>query len=536
MNNQFNRLSSGQNWLDNAYSEEDAEAQARKLAQGQVKALQAQASDLLREKIGDSAVEAIVGAGAVAAPFVKRALGMSGGTSGVTDKVSDAVGNVSKQFREGVRGVQQTAQTAREQARQAVQKASQQAQDISDQGQGVVERIQQNIKAKQDELAGVPEETQTALAKTASRIDQFDIPTVSVPQPERLARSQAIKALRDRADQEFGPGSEDALREIPQPDIGSVPKVFDPSSLTPKEVEAPTGGFAGVSGVPDPGEIEDTYGDIASQNRMAAERYDLPTIQDYKKVDAVKKAQEEAQRVQNTQPESQPIEEVKPYTPPSQQTGGLDPSSLPEGAGARGAGGQAIPAQRPPAQQIQQRGLQEQAFNQDPEEDIRTGETLESSAERGLALQETGTGDLLKSAGEDALAPIKLDIPEADYLPEGFGDAEEAPDSELEEQEKKAEPQKAEEPEEDPEGFGKDIKEDVGEDIGEDIGEEATASLVPGVGELAIAAVGVGQLISGLINKHKQNDEEASQQAQALQAPRPSVAMDPSNTFDSTFR
>ena len=474
MNNQFNRLSSGQNWLDNAYSEEDAEAQARKLAQGQVKALQAQASDLLREKIGDSAVEAIVGAGAVAAPFVKRALGMSGGTSGVTDKVSDAVGNVSKQIREGVRGVQQTAQTAREQARQAVQQASQQAQDISDQGQGVVERIQQNIKANQ--------------------------------------------TLRERAEQEFGQGTKDALREIPQPDIGTVPKVLDPSSLIPKEVEEPTGGFAGVSGVPDPGEIEDTYGDIASQNRMAAERFDLPTIQDFKKADAVKKAQEEAQRVQTTQPESQPIEEVKPYIPPSQQTGGLDPASLPEGAGARGAGGQAIPAQRPPAQQIQQRGLQEQAFDQDPEEDIRTGEKFEDIPSQ-----------------EDLFKPIKIsEEPGEPDEPEGFGDAEEAPD--IEEQEKKAEPQKAEEPEEEPEGFGKDIKEDVGEDIGEDIGEEATASLVPGVGELAIAAVGVGQLISGLINKHKQNDEEASQQAQALQAPRPSVAMDPSNTFDSTFR
>lgn len=521
MNNQFNRLSSGQNWLDNAYSQEDAEDQARKLAQGQVKALQAQASDLLREKIGDSAVEAIVGAGAVAAPFVKRALGMSGGTSGVTDKVSDAVGNVSKQFREGVRGVQQTAQTAREQARQAVQKASQQAQDISDQGQGVVERIQQNIKAKQDALAGVPEETQTALAKTASRIDQFDIPTVSVPQPERLARSQANQALRERAEQEFGQGTEDALRAIPQPDIGTVPKVLDPSSLIPKEVEAPTGGFAGVSGVPDPGEIEDTYGDIASQNRMAAERFDLPTIQDYKKADAVKKAQEEARRVQTTQPASQPIEEedeIRPYIPPSQQTGGLDPSSLPEGAGARGAGGQAIPAQRPPAQKIQQRGLQEQAFEQDPEEDIRTGQKFEDVPSQ-----------------EELFKPIKISgEPDEPDEPEGFGDAEEAPD--IEEQEKRAEPQKAEEPEEEPEGFGKDIKEDVGEDIGEDIGEEATASLVPGVGELAIAAVGVGQLISGLINKHKQNDEEASQQAQALQAPRPSVAMDPSNTFDSTFR
>ncbi len=521
MNNQFNRLSSGQNWLDNAYSQEDAETQARKLAQGQVKAIQAQASDLLREKIGDNAVEAIVGTGAVVAPYIKRALGMSGGTSGVTDKVSDAVGNVSKQIREGVRGVQQTAQTAREQARQAVQQASQQAQDISDQGQGVVERIQQNIKAKQDALAGVPEETQTALAKTASRIDQFDIPTVSVPQPERLARIQANQALRDRAEQEFGQGSEDALREIPQPDIGTVPKVLDPSSLIPKEVEAPTGGFAGVSGVPSPDEIEDTYGDIASQNRMAAERFDLPTIEDFKKADAVKKAQEEAQRVQTTQPASQPIEEedeVKPYIPPSQQTGGLDPSSLPEGAGARGAGGQAIPAQRPPAQPIQQRGLQEQAFEQDPEEDIRTGQKFEDVPTQ-----------------EDLFKPIKISSePDEPDEPEGFGDAEEAPD--IEEQEKKAEPQKAEEPEEEPEGFGKDIKEDVGEDIGEDIGEEATASLVPGVGELAIAAVGVGQLISGLINKHKQNDEEASQQAQALQAPRPSVAMDPSNTFDSTFR
>ena len=281
--NLFNRLSSGQNWLENSYSEENVEDQAKKYAQRQVGAIQAQAADILREKIGDSAVEAVVGAGAIAAPYLKRALNMSGGTAGATDKVSDAVGNVSKQIKQGIRGAQETAQSAREQARQAVQKASQQVEQVSQEGEGLVERIQKNIAARQS-----------------------DIPTVSVPQPERIARSQANQALRERAEQEFGQGAEDTLREIPKPEISSIPKVYDPSSLVPKEVESPTGGFAGVSGTPEVAEggFDD---DLASQTRMAAERFNLPTIQDFKKADAVKKAQEEAQRVQTIQPESKPI-------------------------------------------------------------------------------------------------------------------------------------------------------------------------------------------------------------------------------------
>jgi len=531
--NLFNRLSSGQNWLDNSYSQENVEDQAKKYAQRQVGAIQAQAADILREKIGDSAVEAVVGAGAIAAPYLKRALNMSGGTSGVTDKVSDAVGNVSKQIKQGIRGVQETAQTAREQARQAVQKASQQAQDISDQGQGVVERIQKNIKVRQfdPQAAAVPEEAQTALAKTASRLDQLDIPTVSVPQPERLARSQANQALRERAEQEFGQGAEDTLREIPQPKFPSEPGVFDPFSLSPKKVEETPESFPGVSGTPEV--AEGGFDDEAeSQARMAAERFDLPTIQDYKKVDAIKKASalpdvEDLQRESDAtkaREQAQPIEEeeIKPYTPPSQQTGGLDPSTLPEGAGARGAGGQAIPATRPAAQPIQQRGLQDTAFEQDPEEDIRTGQKLEDVPSQ-----------------EELFKPIQItakpDEPDEPDEPEGFGEAEEEPT--LEQQEKKAEP---DEPEEEPEGFGEDIAKtvgkDVGEDVGEDIGEEAAAAAVPGIGEAAIAAVGIGQLISGLINKHKENEEEQSAAAAQMNQPEAHVALDASPVFDSTFR
>ena len=143
--NLFNRLSSGQNWLENSYSEENVEDQAKKYAQRQVGAIQAQAADILREKIGDSAVEAVVGAGAIAAPYLKRALNMSGGTAGATDKVSDAVGNVSKQIKQGIRGAQETAQSAREQARQAVQKASQQVEQVSRQD-NLTHRQQQFLK------------------------------------------------------------------------------------------------------------------------------------------------------------------------------------------------------------------------------------------------------------------------------------------------------------------------------------------------------------------------------------------------------
>jgi hypothetical protein len=547
MNNTFNRLSSGQDWLENAYKTEDTENQARLYARDQVKAIQTQASDLLRQKIGDDAVEAAVGVGAIAYPYLKGYLGMNQGTSGVADSVSDAVGNVSNRVRQGVRGAVERVQTAREQARQAVQKVSQQAEELQGQAKQVADRA-----LEFDPAAAVPEETQTSLLKTQSRLDQLDtlpsrvagdlpsrvagdlpsrvagdLPTVSVPKGAFAERSLKRQALREQAEKEFGTDAPDgSLKAIPSEPTPDEPGVYDPFSLKPREVIEPTGGFEGVAGTPEVAEGGDIYDDLASQSRMAAERFNLPTIEDLKKADAVKQAQQEAQRVQTTQPAAEPIpeepDEIKPYVPPSEQTGGIDPSTLPEGAGARGAGGQAIPAQRPAAEPIQQRGLQQQAFEQDPEEDIRTGEKLE---------------DIPSS--EELFKPIQItaepDKPEEEDLPEGFGEAEEAPS--LEEQEKKVEP------EEEPEGFGKDlaktgedIGKDVGEDVGEDIGEEAAAAAVPGVGELAIAAIGVGQLISGLIDQHKQNESEQSEAAAQMNQAKPSVALDPSNAFDSTFR
>lgn len=594
MNNLFNRLQSGQNWLDQAYSDEESQAQAKKYALDQVTALQNQADSLLRQKIGDDTVEAAVGAGAIAYPYVKGALGFNSpkGGAGAVDKGSDVIGDMARNVRTGF---QRVSQSARDQARavaDTVNKQISQGAEAFNEKAGTLERIQNSIKAKQDavknfdpQLADIPEETQSALQTTASRIQALDVPevaqsfpvpegvpsapvaraipsaagdlpSVSIPKGEFAARSSQRAALRQRAEEEFGAGEEDApLKAMPKPPPPAEAGVYDPFSLTPRQVQDPSGGFAGVAGTPEVEEGVDIYDDLASRAKQSAERFNLPTIEDFKRADAAKAAAQEAQRAQTTQPASQPIpdepDEIQPasrYIPPSQQTGGLDPSKLPEGSGFQ-RGGAKIPAQRPPAQ-IQQRGLQQQEFERDPEEDIRTGETIESEAERGVALRETGTGDLLKSAGEEALQPIKLNIPEEDYLPEGFGKAEEAPEEaegfgeaeeapDIEEQKEEAvkEEPKPEEPEEDVKGLSEeDLAEEGVEKAGEDVAVEAGAAAVPGIGEAAIAAIGIGQLISGLIDKHKQNEEEASAQAQVMNAPKPSVALDPSVSFDSTFR
>lgn len=592
MNNLFNRLQSGQNWLDQTYSEEQAQAQAKKYALDQVTALQDQANSLLRQKIGDDAVEAVVGAGALAYPYVKGALGLNSPKvgSGAVDKGSDVIGDMARNVRTGF---QRVTQSARDQARavaDTVNKQISQGAEAFNEKAGTLERIQNSIKAKQDavrnfdpQLAEIPEETQTALQTTASRIaaadvpevaESFpvpegvpaapvaraipsDLPSVSIPKGEFASRSAQRAALRQRAEEEFGAGEEDApLKAIPKPPPPAEAGVYDPFSLTPREIQDPSGGFAGVAGTPEVEEGGDIYDDLASRAKQSAERFNLPTIEDFKRADAAKAAAQEAQRAQTTQPATQPIpdepEEIQPYIPPSQQTGGLDPSKLPEGSGFQ-RGQAKIPAQRPPAE-IQQRGLQQQEFERDPEEDIRTGEAIVNPAERGVALQGIEAGDILKSAGEEALAPIKLDIPEEDYLPEGFGKAEEAPEEEeklpegfgeaeeapdIEEQKEeavKAEP-KPEEPEEEVKGFSaEDLAEEGVEKAGEDVAAEAGASAIPGIGEVAIAAIGLGQLISGLIDKHKQNEEEASAQAQVMNTPQPSVALDPSVSFDSTFR
>ena len=365
MNNLFSRLSAGQDWYENAYSEENIQEQsgkqARAFAKDQVTAIQNQASDLLRQKIGDDAVEAAVGLGAIAYPYLKGALGMDQGTAGVGDKVSDAVGDVSQKVREGFRSA---TQDARFQARQVADAANKQIANAAGQlneKAGTLERIQQNIKAKQDavrnfdpDLANIPDEVQLPLQTTASRLDALDappvlrgsvptsddIPSVSIPAGEFRARAAARQSLRDRAEQEFGaePGDVD-LKPIPEPPAPKEAGLYDPFSLKPRQLQDPTGGFAGVSGDVEVGEGGDLYDDMATQARLSAERFNLPTIDDFKKADAKKEAAEAERRAQTVQPDTQPIpdEPIGPtfpagYVPPSEQTGGLDPSKLPEGS------------------------------------------------------------------------------------------------------------------------------------------------------------------------------------------------------------
>ena len=80
------------------------------------------------------------------------------------------------------------------------------------------------------------------------------------------------------------------------------------------------------------------------------------------------------------------------------------------------------------------------------------------------------------------------------------------------------------------------LDKDIGEQVEKEVPEETGALEIPAIGEVALAAVGIGQLIGGLIEKHKQNVEERSQEAQAMAQPVQRVAIDSSPTFDSSFR
>ena len=195
-------------------------------------------------------------------------------------------------------------------------------------------------------------------------------------------------------------------------------------------------------------------------------------------------------------------------------------------------GGLKITAKREPAErpQIQQRGFQEQAFEQDPEADIRSGEKFEP---------ESYTQEELFEPIKITAPPDEPKVPEPEAQEEEFAKAAAPEEVAPGVAEQKAEKPEAPEPEvkpDVPEVKAPSLVKDIGETVEKEVPEETGALELPAIGEVALAAVGVGQLISGLIEKHKQNMEEKSQEAQAMSQPVQRVAIDASPTFDSTFR
>jgi len=115
--NLFDRLNTGGSFLENVYNQEELEKQAKKQAISQVKALGGLAHQQISQAIGESGVEAAVGAAGIAYPLVKKYGGQVtkdfpsmdlGGLSDVKDKIVNSVTDHVRGLRQGAAQVQAT--------------------------------------------------------------------------------------------------------------------------------------------------------------------------------------------------------------------------------------------------------------------------------------------------------------------------------------------------------------------------------------------------------------------------------------------
>lgn len=621
-NNLFNRLASGDSFLENAYSQENLEKQARQLAQQQVKAVQGVAHQQLAQAIGESGVEAAVGAAGIAYPFVKKyapefadRLPSMQSLPGIRDFNVSNLRNSARELGERIAGrpgptgrapapftsqeivnpafdaraadvlppaADEPAQSFRpdvisqaERDRLFSNYDQDFEQHIRDTG-GQVARLQENIRGvpqaenvsplaqtgrqpaptylrsdverelsqktqllNQDRGAFAREEAQRAgvdpLDITEDRLKRLgatadpDIPQVSVPAGERAGRIAARRAARQSGIQE---------PELTEPQVMDPFQVGVPAAQAPKDwAQQAAENFPKATADYDP------YQDVLDQDRMRQEReamardrakYSKRPVEQQTDYDPVRPTEKAHLRsIKPAEPEPAGPAEITPAVPASELTGGIAPASLPEGAGFS-RGGLKITAKREPAPPpearppIQQRGLQERAFEQDPEEDIRTGAQIEPES----------------FTQEELFKPISINVPDEEPAAKLAAPEEEAPAAapqekpELQDLEKGETPKipEPEVPKPDVVSEGKSLLKGVGESVEKELPEETGALELPAIGEVALAAVGIGQLISGLVDRHKEAKEEASQAAQMMQQQTPSVALDSSPTFDSTFR
>tara|TARA_R100000353_G_scaffold103562_2_gene74891 strand:+ start:694 stop:2655 length:1962 start_codon:yes stop_codon:yes gene_type:complete len=650
--NLFDRLNAGGSFLENIYNQEELEKQAKKQALSQVKALGGLAHQQIQQAIGESGVEAAVGAAGIAFPLVKKyggdltkdfpsmdLGGLNQAKDSIVNSVTSHVRGLQQQAaqlqsradeifngartnalrptgaidRMGAEPVQPSALDPREIRNPAFDpreldepvvenpnriisaaERSRILQPLNDDLEqhtramgGEVNRLLGDLREAGDapnvsrisQTGRQPEPTyrlgdvqnelarktqllnedkarpgpynpveQARVARTEAQragVDPLDItedriarleaqdpdvPTVSIPKGERVARVAERRLARG----------------IEEPELDR-PQVMDPFQVgvEARPVEDWTSKLA--RNPPQAAGDYDPFQDIIDQQRFREERAAMTRDRvraaksraepqqatDYDPVQPTEKA-----HLRSIKPAEEPVEaQAGPAesVPPSELTGGISPASLPEGAGfARG--GLKITAKRPPAEppQIQKRGFQEAAFEQDPEEDVRSGERLEPES----------------FTPEELFEPIKItappDEPEEPKVPEPEAQEEEFAKAAAPEEvapgvaEQKAEkPEAAPEPEvkpDEPSVKAPSLDKDIGESVEKELPEETGALELPAIGEVALAAVGIGQLISGLIEKHKQNMEEKSQEAQAMSQPVQRVAIDSSPTFDSTFR
>ena len=579
----FNRLSSGQDFLENAYSQENLEKQAKKLAQQQVAAVQGVAHQAITSAIGESGVEAAVGAAGIAYPFVKKygskfvdksdLPDLTRGVSGVRDEISNQISKVTQRVKDTTARLSDSIPKGPVSAEELppvlaepiapaggspVSAITQRAREAFT---GLRQRLTQDPRFRPDLPPDIPTAKAPAVEAQPSNISQ-----VSAPQSERLQRQALRRAERLKTQQEFdggdpefdavikGGGLKKVMRKAYDEPTVDKPTVSDPFSLEvrpPAQVED----FAQRM-LKNPAQVatdRDPYQDAwdkaelqqqqldMSQDRLKASKsieqgtdYDPEPITEKAHLAKIRPEPEPAAAAERPAA-AIPAEQVYGKAPlvakpeaaearinPAEQTGGISPADLPEGAGFS-RGGLKIGAKKevdPVSKygeadtedflgQIEDSGraFARKAYAQKTQDVIREADQPSSGFDLDAARQQAQQRitDFKVPPAPEPVAPVEPSVTK-EPLPEVTPPKEPS------------------------------LIEDVGKSIAKDAPEEEAALDMPAIGEVALAAVGVGQLISSLVERHKQNKEAQSAAAQAQNQPTPSVALDPSAAFDSTFR
>jgi len=633
--NLFDRLNTGGSFLENVYNQEELEKQAKKQALGQVKALGGLAHQQISQAIGESGVEAAVGAAGIAFPLVKKYGGDLtkdfpsmdlGGLNQAKDRIVDSVTSHVRGLRQQAAQLQSRAEDIFNGARtnalrptgaidrmgaEPVQPSAFDPREIRNPAfdpraadAPVAENPDKVISAAERDRILQPlnndlEQHTRAMGGEVNRLlgdlrEAGDAPNVSRiaqsgRQPEPTFRLGDVQqeltrksALLDEDKARGGPSTGRAIRGINQdPDVPTVsiprdervaqtaarrlargiqepeldrPTIQDPFQVG-VEARAPEDWSTQLTkNAPKAAGDFDPFQDIIDQQRFREERAAMtrdrvragrgraePEQQaDYDPVQPTEKA-----HVRSIKPAEEPVvaEEAArpaPAIPASELTGGISPANLPEGAGFS-RGGLKIGAKKPVTPRSKFGEADTEQFLGDIEDrGAAFRDVARSTRAQGPPEPEEPQGFDFEAFKQKALGRVDDTAQQlGEEREQEFAKAaapEEVTPSVAEQKTEKPEVQEPEVKPDEPSVKAPSLDKDIGESVEKEVPEETGALELPAIGEVALAAVGIGQLIGGLIEKHKQNVEERSQEAQAMAQPVQRVAIDSSPTFDSSFR
>ena len=516
----FQRLNSGDGgFLENAYSSEAAQKQAKIYSQRQIGAVQSSAKQMLSEKIGEAQVEALVGSASVAYPYLNRAYNTPGGLRG-------AAGEAKESFMSNVNNIREGASLKAQDFQNQLRGKAQDVQDAVDNLRGKAQDAANDLRGKAQDAVG-------KVQQSREEIQAFKIP---VREPGKLLgggfQNTNIKLLDEsKFDTRTGRSmSRGARTELP--DIGSVEDI--------PELSANISGGQGLKAIfgqdramterlgpwQQTGGLTTPRQEPITQTKVITQEGKLRTVPK-SQIDESKADLPSFDEVRG----ARAIEKPKPI--PSVPEGSARASSMskvqPVGGYSRGS--YRIPSTPSTELEPVKAPVPEPVKAPEPEplpepEPVRTLEPIVKAPGKQRAVQRNVPE--FEPDDESGAGPDRgPEEPEQEPEPEV---STESPS--LKAVQEKAQPvQSAEIPS---------AKEDIvkaGEDIAEKTGEEeAIASAVPGVGELAIAAIGIGQLVSGEVQKHKEKMKEESEASHQVNSQSPSIAIDSATSFDSTFR